>query len=305
MEKAKIAAEEEEKRREAAEVAALKDKLHWLGHKKTHKPKIDDEDFPSLGAKPALKAPKMTVGKSKKGVRVKMNKFVISAKSYREERRDQRKKSTDDTEQRTVAFEVLADKDGLEKKLTKTRMCNSVGKGKCQHGDKCRFAHSLDELKISTCFFGDKCRFVKVVEGKLFNKGQKRCDHKHPNESNDEFLLRTGLDRYKSVVEKPVVVVEPKVIELPKYSAAHLEKMEAERKAKAKRTEEEMKLPGAWAAKFKPTSVSPVRPDPVKPSPLIALEAEETVLRVPKELVMQALELAIKNGKRHIRIEIV
>jgi hypothetical protein len=35
------------------------------------------------------------------------------------------------------------------------------------------------------------------------------------------------------------------------------------------------------------------------------LEKKEVVLRVPRELVMQALELAIKTGNTSIRVEVV
>ena len=285
---------------EQAEIAAMKGKLNWLGgvERKEKQANASDDEFPALGAEP--KKRKVQYKKPVKGSKKTFTKFVISAKSYREERREQRQKSTDESEKRTAAFEILADKEGLEKKMTKTRMCNSVGKGKCRHGDKCRFAHSLDELKISTCFFGAKCRFVHTVEGKLVNKGGKKCDHKHPQESDDEFMARTGLDRYKPVVEKPVEA--PKVIELPKYSAAQLKKMEEERKREAERVAKSMQKPRAWASAV----AGGATPAPVKPTPLhIEPVEKETVMRVPKELAMQAMELAMKSGKKCIRVEII
>jgi hypothetical protein len=40
------------------------------------------------------------------------------------------------------------------------------------------------------------------------------------------------------------------------------------------------------------------------PTPAALIE-EETVIRVPKEFVIQAMELAMKSGKTNIRVEIV
>jgi len=50
--------------------------------------------------------------------------------------------------------------------------------------------------------------------------------------------------------------------------------------------------------------------EPVVEKPLLEvqsspLEKKEVVLRVPRELVMQALELAIKTGNTSIRVEVV
>ena len=313
-EEAKAAVKEKKKQQEAieiTEITEIREKLNWLENKKVNTTVINDnKDFPTLSTAPKpvvykqtlSTAPKpvaykqtLSTNKDKNNKGVNITKFVMS---YKEEIR-----STNYTDQRANAFEILSDKEGLEKKLIKTRMCDSVVKGgKCRHGDKCRFAHNLDELNISSCLFGDNCRF------------QKKCSHKHPQESKDEFLTRTGLDRYKLVVEKPVVekpvvekpvvekpVVEKPVVEVkPKFSTPQLEKIEAEHKVKAECVVQEMK--GTWATKFKPTQVIP---DSVKPSPPLALHAEETVLRVPRELAMQAIELAMKCGKNCIRVEIV
>jgi hypothetical protein len=42
----------------------------------------------------------------------------------------------------------------------------------------------------------------------------------------------------------------------------------------------------------------------LEPTPVV-LTQEETVIRVPKELVIQAMELAMKSGKINIRVEII
>jgi hypothetical protein len=41
-----------------------------------------------------------------------------------------------------------------------------------------------------------------------------------------------------------------------------------------------------------------------EPTPVV-LSQEETVIRVPKEFVIQAMELAMKSGKTNIRVEII
>ena len=69
----------------------------------------------------------------------------------------------------------------------------------------------------------------------------------------------------------------------------------------------------SWASTLK-ASLKPVVQAPVValPSPLaekhileVPVEKKEVVLRVPRELAMQALELAIKSGNTSIRVEVV
>jgi len=43
-------------------------------------------------------------------------------------------------------------------------------------------------------------------------------------------------------------------------------------------------------------------PPPVVPKPVVE---EETVVRVPKEMFLQAMEMAVKSGKTNIRVEII
>ena len=69
----------------------------------------------------------------------------------------------------------------------------------------------------------------------------------------------------------------------------------------------------ALKASLKPTVVVPPSSLPDKPPLLEVLQVpevpvekkKEVVLRVPRELVMQALELAIKSGNTSIRVEVV
>lgn len=71
-----------------------------------------------------------------------------------------------------------------ENRFFKTRLCNSVTKGyKCLHGEKCRFAHSLDEMKPSTCLFGEQCKYFR-------DNQQKTCPYLHKGETMREFQQR-------------------------------------------------------------------------------------------------------------------
>ena len=80
--------------------------------------------------------------------------------------------------------------------LERTRMCRSVDMGKpCPHGDKCRFAHTTEELNVGPCSFGSSCRLVCCSENKYFNKKtvSKICQYIHPEETKDEYLHRAGI----------------------------------------------------------------------------------------------------------------
>ena len=325
--------EEEQKRREAREIEMVQSKLNWVNMtEKTRNMEpasSRDDEFPTLDAtfkqKNHKKHPYYRPNELRQGFpsgrMVKGKKLIVTGVSYGEERRrhyqhyqhyqqeNYQYEKTVEAE-RTKAFEVLADKDGLEKKLTKTRMCNSVGKGKCHHGVQCRFAHSLDELKISTCFFGDRCRFIKVVQSKVVNSGRKNCEHKHPQESEDEFYTRTGLDRFKpkmdfkAGVEKEKVLgsgyaqktnlfTPPKriVLDIPSPAKPSVDKPSVD-KIVTKESNETAKLHTQQIALAAPTVTATSEP-------------EETVLRVPRELAMQAMELLIASGNSRIRVEII
>ena len=83
-----------------------------------------------------------------------------------------------------------------ENRLAKTRMCISVEKGiKCPHGDNCRFAHSLSELKLAPCMYGCDCRFVQSKGDGMFGniRGQKVCKFIHTDETRESYYERTGL----------------------------------------------------------------------------------------------------------------
>ena len=88
-------------------------------------------------------------------------------------------------------METLANKNKIEEKLKKTKMCKSFGKTECKYKNSCKFAHSMEELNISECFFGMDCRLVKFLDdGICENKGSKFCSHKHPSETVENYYTR-------------------------------------------------------------------------------------------------------------------
>ena len=233
------------------------------------------------------------------------SKIILGHRSYEEELRLQ-------VPQKIMeAYELLANKEKLETALVKTRMCNSVDmKEVCKHGDKCRFAHNLDELKISTCLFEDKCRFVKICNGKLQNDGFKICNHKHPQESTEDFISRVGLDKYNKQNNRkesflPPTQPRPQFVPPPPVHPQFVPP-----------TQPQFVPPPTQPQFFtQPQFVPPPPTQPQIVSPPTQNQNDSTstqtsteqvlIIRVPKELASQALEIAMKSGRTHIQVEII
>jgi hypothetical protein len=96
---------------------------------------------------------------------------------------------------REEAKDVFFDELKLNKTLKKTSLCRSFIEGvKCPHS-KCRFAHSLKELKKRDCLYGDTCILVKKdkkEEGVYHHRKGKRniCAFWHQNETKDSYIRR-------------------------------------------------------------------------------------------------------------------
>ena len=175
----------------------------------TYTPKFD-EDFPGLGAMAPRKEKKRSsvkVKSSGKGRRLtfdelgfttRMDKLKADRHSNRYSGRRSGGRSYRDP-QRTAAYEKLQQREDMAEQLTKTRLCWSVEKGvPCPHGkDKCKFAHSLDELRTAPCVFGSCCRYVERAGDDCCYKtiGERVCHYLHPDESRESFMIRTGLNK--------------------------------------------------------------------------------------------------------------
>lgn len=113
---------------------------------------------------------------------------------------------------RNAAFVALAaDKTVLAEKAFRSRLCiSATTEAPCPHGDKCKFAHSIEEINPRQCEYGLKCRMVRQVKGGgLKNrptfgdagKPCKMCYYKHADETTEDYLVRVGIVAGKE--EKP------------------------------------------------------------------------------------------------------
>ena len=241
-------------------------------------------------------------------------KIILGHRSYEKELCDPK---------RVEAYELLADKEKLGNALAKTRMCNSIDKNEvCAHGDSCRFAHNLGELKISNCLFEDKCHFIKMSDGKLQNNGSKICNHKHPQESTENFMSRVGLDRYKKSKQTLLPPTQPRqqaqfvppppptqaqFVPPPPPTQAHFVPPPPPTQAHFVPPQAQfVQPPPPTQAQFVPQP-PPTQAHFVPPSSPSNQTSTEQILiiRVPKELASQALEIAMKNGRMNIQVEII
>ena len=264
-------------------------------------------------------------------------KLVLPIKTYKDEQKE-RCQNDHRHSQRAEAYNTLSNKTELGNNLAKTRMCDSVKEKKnCRHGKACRFAHSLEELVTRDCFFKNECRFVRFERDKLVNNGRDICRNKHPHETENEFIERVGLSHYKTThvpTHVPTHVTTPKVT-LEKSTTSWATTLKASLKTTPlleEKHQHETKnefIERVGLAHYKTTHVPPpkvvtleksttswattlkasLKNTPPQEEKQVLLSSlppqEEVVLRVPRELVMQALELAIKSGNTSIRVKVV
>jgi len=188
--------------------------------------------------------------------------------------------------------------------LNMTKMCKSVYTNiHCAHGDKCSFAHTIEQLNPSKCAFGDDCR-----------KTGDECRFIHPYETKTEYCERINVSPK---------IKEPRRILVPQKETKVVKEVKGEVVKEVKEVKEDEDLSLCYDAEEEEEeevkevegevvddaeSVSTIdesqvdTPLPVeKPKFLL----EEVILKVPGELAVQAFTLAMKNGYKNIRVEIV
>jgi hypothetical protein len=151
--------------------------------------------------------------------------------------------------------------------------CTSVTQGgKCRHGDKCRFAHTIEQWNPSQCRF-DSCTGVVTGRGEmqLVSNPRKPCTYFHEGkESKDAFMVRrdiTLLPKTESEIvkkpirksrfdEKPSDVITEKPIRKPRFD---------EKPVRKSRFDE------------KPETIEDSPPPP-------PVKGETTIVRFPKDL---------------------
>lgn len=98
----------------------------------------------------------------------------------------------------------------------KTVMCKfAMQGGVCRHGDKCRFAHKLEELNKSTCHFGLGCKLVHKVNDEYVQSGSKTCTFWHPNESLISYAKRLNIPYKTPSIPTPARTPIPSARSIP------------------------------------------------------------------------------------------
>ena len=278
-----------------------------------------------------------TLEKSKS---VKKTIFVVGQRSYEE---DIREKENEYKQKQTDAFAILADKEKLGETLRKSKMCRSVESGQeCRHGMTCRFAHSVDELTLSDCFFGERCIFVRIVKGKLLNSGGKLCCHKHPQEDKNYFLRRTGYiqpqpssqmpdksqvlakDEMHSLLDhivkeaptQPPLPTQPppqRQTQMPTQPPLPTQPPPPRQTQMPTQPPLPTQPPPPRQTQLPTQPQAPIyfqqfgyqHPSYFQPPELIKPFDQILIIRVPRELASQAIEIAMKNGKTRIQVEII
>jgi hypothetical protein len=213
--------------------------------------------------------------------------------------------------ERTEAFETLEDKQSIEKRLTRTKMCKYIkAEVACPHGAGCRFAHSADELEVAECAFGNVCKLTRLVNGVYVNGNRRRiCKFKHVGETKEAFFTRTKMTPKKPVVEE-VIVEEPDAIpeRIPEVS-----KPTAKPVAEAIVTEavvdDWMQLVDTPVIDAPKSALSRLsRGAKARESEKLCdaiLGGKTKVIRVYRELATEAFQMMIDSGMQHLRLEII
>ena len=215
-----------------------------------------------------------------------------------------------------------------EQSVQKTRMCRSVETGEnCPHGESCRFAHDSHELRTASCQFGENCRFVKWQTNGYYNTSARICKFLHPEETKQGYCTRVKIpyiDTPKvttltlgSAYLKPNNFLPAKKIDVQKtefpktefqkteFPKMDVPKKEFPKKEFPKMDVHKMEFPKMDVPKKDvPKKEFPKMEFPKMEFPKVGETELETILKVPREFALQSIELAMKSGKKNIRVEI-
>ena len=132
------------------------------------------------------------------------------------------------------------------------------------------------------------------------------CNFIHPSEERADFYLRTGLKKpTPAKVAPPAKVVPPAKVakgwDMSKLNAP------GEGWSRVAKSSPQSKVVGEKVVRLCESVVKgvPCRHGAKCRFSHVPPKEEETVLRVPKEMFIQAMEMAMKSGKTNIRVEII
>jgi len=110
-------------------------------------------------------------------------------------------KFTEKTSSKLKQLEQLKNTGDLSKRLEKTRMCVSVSLGvPCKFLEKCKFAHSIEDLNVAQCIFDKDCSYVEFTEDGIWKNvnTHKICGFIHPKETMCNYIDRVKIIQKKS-----------------------------------------------------------------------------------------------------------
>ena len=184
------------------------------------------------------------------------------------------------------------------KSLLCTKAChfckkNEAGEwGVCSR-EKCTFAHSLSELQLSQCSFGDNCKR---------KNGSNSCQFKHPDESNDKYYSRTGIEK-PDLPETSEMTRKPKSREESGAGGKNKYPQKESYKTREPMTSRE-RTPKEYVKKEHVSREAPIREVPVRESPVRETSklAEPIVIHVPSCMKRDALEMCLAKGLTNFQI---
>ena len=160
--------------------------------------------------------------------------------------------------------------------------------------EECSFAHSLNELNIPKCIFGDDCKKIYATwDYNLgINDSNKKCEFKHPFESNEEYFNRTKI----------------RIPDLPKTHEHSRKPMKDVKKEEVKKdVKKEVQVESSWGKPLNTDKLKNQITETVNnyESKVETKPTDCVKIMVPKDFVEKAIESAIKMGVLNFEIIII
>jgi hypothetical protein len=98
--------------------------------------------------------------------------------------------------------------------LYATKMCKSVMKGdNCSFGQKCSFAHSINQLRRKECLYPNCYNVKPLGNGVFINAGNKMCEFWHKDETQASYAKRLKIpDVAMTIPVPPKQPIKPSIL---------------------------------------------------------------------------------------------